>query len=121
MAYSLPTFNLACNVWHNGGAIPPTGGPDEALLPCQLRYPGKGVGEIIPNPGSWQSGWKLLVPKGSDIRDPYNASGRDTVECPAGSNRYYITVTVDDVGRGFANEYRMAFLMKAGTWPTPIP
>jgi hypothetical protein len=66
----------------------------------------------------------LLLPPGSDIRDGLTSTGYDAVEVPSGSGRYYTVIFVDDVGKGFPNEYRMAFLVKSdvnGDWPTPIP
>lgn len=75
---------------------------------------------------------QLLLFKGTDIRDAGNASGYDVVEAPAGTGRFYWVLSVDDAGRGFANEHRVAFVQKAvaannpvafagSFWPTPIP
>lgn len=65
----------------------------------------------------------LLVPRGSDIRPGLGFWGTpDTVECPAGSGRYYDVLCVDDVARGFANEYRLASLKQrplVGAPPIP--
>lgn len=85
-------------------------------------------------PGILGTDRNLLVPAGTDIRDfacgisyPY-----DLVEVPSGSGRWYIVGIVDDVGKGFPNEYRMAYLTKCcdtvdpnnnigSNWPVPIP
>jgi hypothetical protein len=49
-------------------------------------------------------------------------SSADTVEVPAGSGRYYAILAVDDVARGFENEYRLALAEPAyNLWPVPIP
>jgi hypothetical protein len=74
----------------------------------------------------------LLLPPGTDIRDDSCVSGRDVVEVPAASGRWYFVSLVDDVGKGFPNEYRIASIGKACQridpvlfpglfWPTPIP
>jgi hypothetical protein len=67
----------------------------------------------------------LLVPAGTDVRDKFNSSGADAIECPTGSGRFYLAVYVDDMGKGFANEHRGVVLQKVGNalgfWPTPIP
>jgi hypothetical protein len=86
-------------------------------------------------PGELGTDRNLLLPAGTDIRDfncalagyPY-----DIVEVPSGSGRWYAVGIVDDVAKGFPNEYRMAYITKisdavdsprnAGLfWPTPIP
>lgn len=80
---------------------------------------------------------ELMLPKLTDIR-PMNLTAvreEDLVEVPSGSGRYYAVVWVDDVGKGFSNEYRLALLVKidaytltllantwgAIVWPVPIP
>lgn len=85
-------------------------------------------------PGILGTDRNLLLPSGTDIRDfacglsyPY-----DIVEVPDGSGRWYAVGMVDDVGKGFPNEYRMAYLTKlcdtvdpnnniGSNWPIPIP
>jgi hypothetical protein len=63
-----------------------------------------------------------LVPALTDIRDQFNAfTGKDTVEVPFASNRFYWVTYVDDVAKGFDNEHRLAFLQKVGNWPVPMP
>ena len=70
----------------------------------------------------------LLLPAGTDIRDSTNYSftvdKTDMVEVPAASGRIYVVEWVDDVGKGFPNEFRVAAIAKAsgwGLWPSPIP
>lgn len=76
----------------------------------------------------------LLLPALTDIRDAACASGyTDIVEVPDGSGRWYSVEYVDDVAKGFTNEYRVAVLSKAFDdgyvsnhfpglkWPSPIP
>ncbi len=85
-------------------------------------------------PGILGTDRNLLVAAFTDIRDfacglPYPY---DIVECPSGSGRWYAVGIVDDVAKGFPNEYRMAFLSKlcdtvdspnnvGSNWPIPIP
>jgi hypothetical protein len=65
----------------------------------------------------------LLLPPGTDIRSGVLGTA-DDVEVPAGSGRFYEVEFVDDVGKGFANEYRVALLIQTtawGAWPLPYP
>lgn len=48
---------------------------------------------------------------------PFN----DLIECPQGSGRFYEVLFVDDVGKGFANEHRIALVSKVLPWPIPTP
>jgi hypothetical protein len=63
----------------------------------------------------------MLLPKLTDVRGSLNVAGADTIECPAGSGKYYQCKYVDDRGKGFANEHRVVIMAGAGFWPTPIP
>ena len=55
----------------------------------------------------------------------------DVVEVPSGSGRWYQVNLVDDVVKGFTNEYRIATIVKIGQnyggtapglfWPIPMP
>jgi len=125
MAYRIPTFNLLCDVWHGlpSGTIPITD-PDIESLACQLRWMGRGPAETLSSPqniqDSWQCGITLLVPALTDIRDELSGTFADIVEVPKGSARIYEVKYADDVGKGFANEYRIAYLAKI-IWPVPAP
>lgn len=131
MAFTLPDFNITCNVH---GVV---GGVHTFRLSsaCNLAV-GKRV--IWPVGAGSQTGGssalmaQLLLPPGTDVRDSSCGGQMDIVEVPAGSGRWYIVVGVDDFGKGFANEHRCAVLFKtwgfAGNgsglvapWPTPIP
>lgn len=127
--FSLPTFNLSCNVWHGQTFTPfatPVGPPDVADLECNLAF-GKRVQVLqsfVPAAGQQQTIMELLLPPLSDVRSPVTDSvggTTDAVECPAGSGRYYLVLGVDDAGKGFANEHRIAVLLAWGPWPSPIP
>jgi hypothetical protein len=63
---------------------------------------------------------QLLLPALTDIRYssllPSGAWVGDCVEAPAGSGRYYAVWAVDDAGKGFANEHRVAILYPLTDW-----
>jgi len=120
MSYSLPTFNLTCNVWRNGNA---TTNPPDLTPACNLTFgritsPSAGITNGVLVPSNYMF---LMVPKLTDIRDHFCASDTDTVEVPAGSGRFYNVATVDDIGKGFQNEHRCCTILKTGVWPQPIP
>lgn len=131
MPFTPPNFNLLANVWqglcplHVFPIAPPVTPPD-ALIQCQLYlWPKSGYSvnffSADGTEGSYTTAMTLRVPMLTDLRDVFNASGNDIVEVPAGSNRWYYIVQVDDQHKGFANEYRFAFIEKCFQWPTPTP
>lgn len=124
MPYIIPTFNLVCNVFDNGGgAVPPVGAP--RLSPaCALVY-GRRV-NVASTGGTTLVGVPLvtmclLLPALTDVRGPLQAGGPDIVECPAASSRYYVVAFVDDIGKGYANEHRTATLEQLAPQPVPLP
>jgi hypothetical protein len=131
MAFVLPTFNLTCNIWHSQSSAPNDYAlPDLSGVLCNLAM-GRRV--VLQN-GTNSSGFlhmQLLLPKLTDVRPGYNgALGGDLVEVPAGSERFYEVLDVDDVGKGFSNEHRMAFVLyspdgwtfvASGHIPAPVP
>ena len=134
MSFTLPTFNLTCNIFTTT-----LGSPGSNTLriqsACNLAV-GKRV-RIDHDQGAVTGGVLspsalLLLPALTDIRDGSCGSNSDLVEVPDGSGRFYVVLAVDDIGKGFANEHRFAALTKlygsAGSnvghtalWPTPIP
>jgi len=132
MAFTVPVFNLAVNIftgpWPGVLRISPMGN-----LAFGRRVPlaQDGFGFSIPVEGG--TPMSLLLPAGTDVRDRSCSTVSDYVEAPAGSGRWYIVGFVDDIGKGFSNEHRIAYLWKvfdgvagAGTypglmWPVPIP
>lgn len=117
MAFRVPTMLLDCNIWH-----PPNGPPGlpDLTVKCQLRYPGTQSTGQDPSAG-WVFLWEALFPPRTAVNDSYTTPGSDLVEIPAGTGRLYTVMMVDDVARGFPNEYRIAYIMKQAPWPTPIP
>lgn len=122
--YRLPTFNLTCNIWHTDWYPATAEGPPDLVVVCQLRINRGTFGIPIAPFGANNYGvemW-LNMPKGTDIRGRYGLglNNADTAEVPAGSGRWYTVLAVDDVAKGFDNEYRVACL--AGYFsPVPIP
>lgn len=120
--FSLPTFNLVCGIWHQPN-LPPL--PPSLTAPCNLAFSRR------VQPGSLGSGGSpvgipvsLLLPAGTDVRAYQCATGQDYVEVPVGSGRIYAVLAVDDAGKGFANEHRVAVIVAVATrgpWPSPIP
>lgn len=132
MAFTVPTFNLSADIYTGPWATKALRLTED----CNLS-PGKRVQQFHVtddvNINSYAVQPLLLVPAGTDIRDASCSHVADFVEVPAGSGRWYSVMGVDDVAKGFPNEYRLASLGKifAGVsgpgsypglfWPTPIP
>jgi hypothetical protein len=140
MAYRIPTFNLTSNVWHGAfgnpfdpAALPPL--PDLTPM-CQLCWnENQAVLDSLlwthqDVAGALQALHPMLIrfPRITDIRGYTKASSGgagtrglpDVIEVPAGSGRYYVASMVDDVAKGFVNEYRQAWCFQV--WmavPTP--
>lgn len=121
MPFVLPTFNILVNIWHAGTAT--FLAPDLANVPANLS-PGRITSGAQPEGEGILTGegpmW-LRLPKGTDVRDNTSFAGKDTIECPAGSFRFYSVQWVDDIGGGFLNEHRFAIIQAIGPWPMPIP
>ena len=72
---------------------------------------------------------QLLLPKLTDVRAGWNGGSPDLVEVPTGTHRFYLVGYVDDVAKGYANEYRIAIVayLSAGAAafgiaaPVPLP
>lgn len=121
MPFTVPNFNLSYSVWHDPNT--PPAAPDSSGM-ANLAY-GRRVAWLG---GAEQAGpqviMSLLLPPGEDVRSEINATNADVIEVPAGTGRFYRILFVDDVGKGFPNEHRVAGLLQTGLfgpWPTPIP
>jgi hypothetical protein len=134
VGFPTPTFNVVVNCWRNAAwnaSFPPIVPAPSLTFNGNLQMGDKVAG------GAIQTGYMYLaVPKLTDIRDgikevnPPAAAPNDVVEVPAGSGRFYAVVWVDDVGKGFPNEYRNALIgvvrgvglvPQLPLWPTPYP
>jgi hypothetical protein len=143
MAFRVPTFSLSCFLWHTGGDVSL---PPDLTVACNLMMGGHPNPPVEPTPGATSLGialafarvMSLCLPKGTDVRPAFLTSTGDfdCVEVPGGSGRYYAVLGVDDVGKGFPNEYRLAAIVPftspiissslntcgvSNPWPTPIP
>jgi hypothetical protein len=120
MAYTLPTFNLVCQIYTI--SAPPPAAPRLTSV-CNLALGRRSVlGYAARNALVMQ----LLLPPLTDIRGPVQGgSVPDLVVVPTGSGRLYIVENVDDIGKGFSNEHRIALIRAVAfgglVWPTPIP
>lgn len=135
MPFRLPTFNLTANIWRYPSTMRNYATPDVVTL-CNLT-PGRRSFLGITTPSITTPAPRLLMellcPALTDIRPSLNVNPSwDLVEVPAGTFRWYSVVAVDDIGKGFANEHRIALLaMTCGSatfldvgnvpYPTPIP
>jgi len=132
--YNVPDFNITVNHLRLAAPYDFSTGTGLAAFSAQLRgfgrFPRPGFQAPV-NAGSAVDGMTLLCSAGTDIRD-HHCTGNpiDMVEAPAGSGRWYVVYEVDDIAKGFANEYRWAALQKYTNfpvianmpdWPAPIP
>lgn len=126
MPFAPPALPLTCNVFQaQGGQLAPPAGPTQVNVPCALRLLktayAVGLGGASAAPIVF-----LLLSKQTDVRPPHAPGVRgDAVEVPAGSGRFYSVTAVDDVAKGFPNEYRLATMTyspnRVGWWPFPTP
>lgn len=126
MPFAAPVFNLSVKIWRSTNAVT---NPADVTTSGNLT-PGSRNTFVNNPPSSAATSFNvtyLALPKLTDIRGLLNALRGDTVEAPAGSGRYYICQFVEDVGKGFPNEYRRAVLWQNHTvafapiWPLPTP
>lgn len=126
MTFRVPSFNLAVNVWHFPNT--PPAAPD-FVTPGNLAW-GRRVNVAwegsVSGFGDLSLVMTLLLPVGTDVRSKITAApNADVVEVPAGTGRFYIVLSVDDIGKGFPNEHRAATVQQATPggvpWPSPIP
>jgi hypothetical protein len=124
MSFQPPTFISLTSLWRTEGIGGAYGAPDLqflATLSCGRRVAVESS-PVIPTQFLSAHERFLLCPKLTDIRARWNNVLADIVEFPAGSKRFYGVVDVDDVGKGFANEYRLVVLRyNSGGTPTLPP
>lgn len=121
MSFSTPRFNLTANIWRQSSGPPAV--PD-VVSPANLAFGRRGASYQGLTVGQNEPIMSLLLPAGTDVRGPACASGPDWVEVPAGTGRIYEVVGVDDSGKGFPNEHRVALVawsVNFGPWPEPVP
>jgi len=135
MPYSIPEFPLLMDIYSMPVAYDFLERIFRERVTAQLRLFGprpRANSSFYDNGGLLVANSAVLVPAGTDLRDSGCTGLADLVELPATSGRWYYVAYVDDVAKGFANEYRQGILVKvvAGgaaplanfvNWPTPIP
>ena len=139
MSFRVPAMPLAVNIWRVGNNV---ANPPDVVTVCNLS-PGKRTMTAFASleGGNFSQPTLLmqaLLPKGTDVRPAAGTPGSDQgdiLEIPAATGRFYTAVGVDDVGRGFSNEYRLAEIAPMDNiwrtafgnpnacppWPMPIP
>jgi len=119
MPYNVPTFNLTARLWH---ISTPLANPPDLVFLSQLRVTPRSIqGQMdweqapIPEPYPQTQMFSILLccPKLTDIRGP----GYDLVAPFNGdwvqvahTGWIYSVMQVEDVTKGFPNEYRIAAL-----------
>jgi hypothetical protein len=112
--YTLPVFNVPCDVW-SVTQDPLTDVPRIAALPCQLYVNPRAVNTFVPELVFDQI-FAVVVrfPKGSDVRE------YDYLRIPVGSIYYYEVLEVERMHLGFTNEYFIAYANQLET-DNPFP
>lgn len=139
MGYTIPTFNLTCDIWTGPWG---TKSLRMAAEPCAMaigRRAAIALNALGPYTDSATSPVLLLFGAGTDVRDsaayanPGTVEMRsDFIEFPIGSGAWYFVLGVWDVGKGWPNEYRVASIVKVGEYwdstvfagvifPSPMP
>jgi len=121
----VPTFNLPFkHYWDPTAHTPPYADAGDVEDLCQLVTRSADAA----SPSQNTLGPIVYFPAHTDIRSWYTlafpATGFPVIEIPTGSNRWYDVAIVDDVHKGFPNEYRFAALVwnpLYGPWPIPDP
>jgi hypothetical protein len=118
-SHKKPALPLTCNIWR-AAAGPPN--PPLLTVNCQLLWSASHLA-IAVVPGTVNTAFLrfLYLPSGTDLRPTQMPNPGDVVEVPAGSGRFYTCVALDDVAKGFPNEFRLGVLQPQGNWPFPIP
>src|ERR1700722_1754845 len=55
---------------------------------------------------------QLLLPPFTDVRGQNSSTGSDTINCPAGSNRWYTVLWCDDYSKSFPTEHRFCWMVQ---------
>ena len=118
--FVVPQFPLVVNIWR---ATNPLTNPPDVVTVGNLTI-GRRVTTQFVNPFGLlvpEITVFVLLPLLTDVRGWNAPFGPDTVEIPGGSGRFYAVSMVEDSGKGFANEHRVALLVQSLAWPFPTP
>jgi len=132
MAFTLPNFNLSVDIYDGPWAARNLRVSTVGNLAWSRRVNAFPLEATDPAITIQSPLMNLLLPAGTDIRSFITGGVGDSVEVPSGSGRWYEVVAVDDSGKGFANEHRIAlisqisFYVNNGAypglfWPVPMP
>jgi len=116
MAYTVPEFNLTCDVWSDGH-LPSEGDPDYTGVACQFYWYSRGPFPVDPCnlelycPPLW-----VRMPIAAGV--PWQHG--QVFECPSGSGLYYRARFKDVMHRGFINEYLVAIVVQCGDDGRPV-
>jgi hypothetical protein len=108
MAYTVPQFNLLCDIW-NAGHVPSVDDPDAENVPCQFYLYSRGTFDVQPcelelyTPTIW-----IRLP----IGETANFVSGQVFECPAESGRYYRARFKERMHQGFPNEYLIVVVVQ---------
>jgi hypothetical protein len=138
--FRVPTFNLTVNLFRAPSTF---GDPPDATFKAVLSAGRRSmlalVGpSVLGSLNLLQEVMELMCPAGTDIRGTATNGLSDMVEVPAGSSRFYPVLWVDDIGKGFPNEYRLGVIIQLSnilngtaafqaafngypSWPSPTP
>lgn len=107
-----PDFNIQCNMYRLPDVYP---GTPTDTFDCQLYLASRGILDVTPgDPAAWVPPIYLRLPALTDIRPA------DQIECPIGTGRLYLIRWVEDMHKGFVNEYRIGILEQT-VQPFPLP
>jgi len=132
MAFTVPTFNLAVDIWSGPWLTASLRISTMGNLAFGRRVQQQFQDFEVPQVEGASLQMGLLLPAGTDLHDGFQGFPSDVIEVPSGSGRWYGLVAYDDVGKGFSNEYRFALITKIAQnvdpvrylglfWPTPVP
>lgn len=135
MAYVVPTFNIAVNIFTGPWLTKVLRLPDcpaNLAVGKRVQQLGNDYLQIVGQNLEFGLTATLLLPAGTDVRSQSNGTDQDIIEVPSGSGCWYQCTAWEDMALGFDNEYRMAALCKiweavspvllAGChWPVPTP
>lgn len=120
MSFWVPRLPVHIGVWHPPAIFPE---PPSQILRAQLATGKRGHLPFAPRPGGAvvPAQMHIFLPALADVRDGKASGGADVVEVPLYSGRFYNVLFVDDLGKGFPNEHRFAYLRGTPAWPLPYP
>lgn len=105
-------FNISTAIYRTPDVYP---GSPTFLTPCQLYLSSRGMLDITPgSDNDWVPPIYLRVPALFDLRPG------DIAECPEETGRLYRVRWVEDMHKGFPNEYRVGILEQT-VQPFPLP